>query len=127
MNNKIFNYFEIAARAAVSKDDRRWFLLGAVGIRDDGTLVKSFNGSTEYPKREVHAEFRLSRKLDYGATVYVARVRMDTTIAPDGTKILTPTFGMSRPCQPCMRALHAKRVKRIYYTISKNEFGIINL
>ncbi len=112
----VFNYFEIAARTAVSKDDRRSFLLGAVGIRHDGTMVKALNSPTDQPNRQIHAEYRLSRKLDKGSTIYVARVRMDSG-----------DFGMAKPCVDCMKALTHKHVKRIYYTIAPGEFGLIKL
>ena len=115
MNKKIFNFFEIAASTAVSKNDKRCFLLGAVGIRGDGTIVKALNSTTECPNRQVHAEFRLSKKLDSGAIVYVARIRL-----------IDGKFGIARPCYSCMKVLISKKVKKIYYTISENEFGVIN-
>ena len=114
MNRKIFNYFEIAAQVASSKKDERSFLLGSVGIRSDGTMVKSFNSSAKLPTPEVHSERRLAAKLDYNSIVYVARVRIG-----DGS------WGLAKPCPSCMVALKAKRVKKIYYTISDNEYGTI--
>lgn len=113
---KITNYFELAAEMAQSKDDRRTFLLGAVAVRADGALVKAVNGPSTFPLREAHAEKRISSKLDPGSVVYVVRVRV-------GDK----EFGMARPCWSCLRALHAKGVKRIYYTISQIEYGVLDL
>jgi cytidine deaminase len=114
MRNKIFNYFEIAAKTAVSKSDNRAFLLAAVGERNDGTLVKSLNSPTTIPDRTVHAEARLCKKLDYNSVVYVARV-----------KICDGKPGMARPCNSCMKTLISKKVKRVYYTISEQEYGVI--
>jgi hypothetical protein len=113
MNRKIFNYFEIAARTALSKEDCRSFLLGAVGVRFDGTMVKALNSAVEFPDRRVHAEFRVARKLDYGATVYVARVRFDNF-----------EFGMARPCAHCRRVLLSKRVEKVYYTVNRYQYGV---
>jgi hypothetical protein len=113
MNRKIFNYFEIAARTALSKEDCRAFLLGAVGIRSDGTMVRALNSAVEFPDRRVHAEFRVARKLDQGATVYVARVRFDSF-----------EFGMARPCTHCRQLLASKRVVRVYYTINSFQYGV---
>lgn len=117
-NNRksIFNYFQISAKTATSKKDRRSFLLGAVGVRSDGVMVKALNGPTFFPVPCAHAEARLAKKLDYYATVYVARVRLG-----DGE------FAISKPCDNCMRALKAKKVKKIYYSISNDEYGIIDL
>jgi cytidine deaminase len=116
MRNKIFNYFEIAARAAVKNKDRRDYLLGAAAIRGDGTMVTAFNVPTITPTRHAHAEKRLASKLDYGATVYIVRV-----------KVGNGTFGNARPCNSCLKALKSKKVKKIYYTDGPNEYGVINL
>lgn len=115
MRNKIFNYFEIAAKTASSKNNERAFILGAIGLRgSDKVLVKSLNAPTTMPDRTAHAEARLCKKLDYNSTVYVARVRLC-----DGTPAI------ARPCQSCMKTLISKKVKRVYYTISEKEYGVI--
>jgi len=114
MNRKIFSFFEIAGKIASSKDDGRSFLLGSIAIRKDGAIVKALNGPSQEPNRLAHSEYRISRQLDIGATVYVARVRL-----MDGS------FGMARPCSSCMKVLRSKRVAKIYYTINDNEYGII--
>jgi tRNA(Arg) A34 adenosine deaminase TadA len=116
MNNKIWNYFEIAGKTAMSKNDSRSFILGAIAIRKDGVMVKALNSPTEMPNRQIHAEYRVSKKIDCGATIYVARIRL-----------VDNKFGMARPCHNCMKILASKRVKKIYYTIDHDEFGIINL
>lgn len=100
----------------MSRDDDRAFLLGAIAIRGDGAMVRALNSPTDLPSRQVHAEYRLSRKIDYDATVYVARIRL-----------IDGKFGMARPCKNCMKALISKRVKKIYYTINHDEYGIIHL
>lgn len=112
MRNQVFNYFDIAAKFAVSKVDERSFLLGALGERNDGTLVSAINLPSELPNRMAHAEYRLSKKLDYGAIVYVVRIRL-----MDGS------FGMSRPCKNCQKVLIHKKVKKVYYTINQFEAG----
>jgi tRNA(Arg) A34 adenosine deaminase TadA len=116
MNKKIFNYFEIAAKIAQSKSDNRSALVGAVGIRKDGAIVKSLNSPVENKRRLMHAECKLCRKLDYGATVYVARVRMDNI-----------EFAMARPCFDCRKIMRTKKVKKVYYTINNQQYGILDL
>jgi hypothetical protein len=115
MNRKVFRYFEICKQAAISKIDERSFLLGAVGIRADGVLVKSSNSSAETPNRLLHAERKLSLKLTPRSIVYVARVRLDNG-----------DFGMSRPCWDCEKVLRSRGVSRVYYTISHREYGVID-
>ncbi len=97
-------YFDIALQAAASKDDNRNFRIGAVAIRSDGVVVKSSNGPTPEPCRHSHAEAKLCRKIDYGAIVYVIRLRRDGTI------------GMSKPCPDCEKILRTRKVKKVYYT-----------
>lgn len=114
MNNKIFSYLKMAGQIALNNNAGRAYLLGAVGVRKDGAIVSAFNGSDYLPNRMAHAEYRLCKKLDAGATVYVARVMRSSG-----------EFGMSKPCPDCMRALTARHVKKIYYTIAENEYGKI--
>jgi tRNA(Arg) A34 adenosine deaminase TadA len=115
----------LAARYAVLKhDDDRVFLLGAVGVRSDGRLVHAQNSSVlDTLKRaewnaykrfpESHAEIRLTKKLGFGATMYVARV-----------KRANHNLAMARPCECCRNIIKAFRVKKVYYTISDNEWGV---
>ena len=114
MNKKIWAYFKIAGKFATSKKDKREFMLGAVGIRKDGTMVNSLNSPTWEPAREAHAEYKLTRKLGFDAPeVYIARVRKK-----DGK------FANAKPCASCRKILSTRRVKRVYYTISDSEYGI---
>lgn len=118
MNKK---YFEMAKLVATSKKDRRSFLLGAIGVRNDGVIVGSPNGPAKIKESnnrgyfsEAHAEFRISKKLDVGAVVYVIRIRR-------GDKKVC----LAKPCETCMNKLKAKGVKKIYYSITENEKGIV--
>jgi tRNA(Arg) A34 adenosine deaminase TadA len=115
MNNKIYNYFRLAGKAAEKDMTNKSFLLGAVGIRGDGTIVSATNSISQVPNRMLHAEKRLCNKLDYGATVYVARVRL-----------LNGEYALSRPCPDCYKALKYKNVSRCYYTVSETEWGVID-
>jgi tRNA(Arg) A34 adenosine deaminase TadA len=117
MKRKIFNYFQIAASLAKKKNnlDKRCFLLGAVGIRNDGAMISAINGSSEYPNRHAHAKKKALSMMDFYATIYVVRVRVGNG-----------TLAMARPCKSCMKALKSKKIKRIYYSISNNEYGVID-
>lgn len=116
----------LAAAHALPKDgDPRNFWLGAVGIRADGVLVKARNGSLKptspavpgkHREPSIHAEVRLCRKLDLGAEAFVARVSRETG-----------QWALAKPCSGCLSCLLAKGVKRIYYTISPNEYGVIHV
>jgi tRNA(Arg) A34 adenosine deaminase TadA len=105
----------MAAGVAISKVDKRTFRLGAVGLRSDGVLVSALNGPTRVPCPDAHAEARLISKLSSESTVWVARVIADGKLA------------MARPCKFCMCRLRSKRVSRIVYTISDDEYGVIDV
>jgi tRNA(Arg) A34 adenosine deaminase TadA len=105
---------EAAIVSRLKRDDRR-FYIGAVGIRSDGTKVRACNGNPKEPTRQHHCEFRLSRKLDREATVYVARTCADGSL------------GLARPCPDCTKALRYSGVRKVYYTITDGEYGVLSL
>jgi len=115
MRNKTWYYFGLAAEAATRKDDIRHYNLGAVGIRGDGATVSTCNGPSPTPNREMHAECRLTKMLDYDAIVYVARV------------LKNGEYGMAMPCHSCIKALKSRRVKKVYFTRGGSDFGILYL
>lgn len=104
----------MAAQRAAKNRDRRTFYVGAIGIRRDGTLVSSWNGSSRLPDRNAHAEYRLASKLDHGAIVYVARIKTGDW-----------SLGLAKPCLACQKVLRSRKVKKIYYSIDENEYGVI--
>ena len=105
----------LAAGTALRKDDCRSFKLGAVGLRNDGTIVYSLNGPAPDKCSQVHAEARLCNKLTPGSIVWVARIRHDGSL------------GMARTCPSCERRMRSTGVDRIIYTISDVEYGVINM
>lgn len=111
----IQDYLQLAAETAISRMDQRHHRLAAIGIRSDGTVVRSSNGPTPEPCRHTHAEYKLSRKLDYGATVIVIRLKRDGT------------FGMARPCGSCRKILISKRVKKVYFTNHSGDIESMDL
>lgn len=108
-----------AAKVAVGschlRDDIRNARVGCIIKRRDGVTVKARNAATKVPMPGCHAEFRASRKSDFGAIAYVARIRRDGS------------FGMARPCPSCSRIMKSRGIKEAYYTISDNEWGCLEL
>ena len=105
----------MAAGVALEGDKIRDYLLGAVGIRSDGAVVVSRNSPVRNRFRQAHAEHKLSKKLDVGATVFVSRIDR------------LGNLGMAKPCPDCMKVLVSRGVKRVYYTIGNNEHGTITI
>lgn len=104
-----------------SDDDHRAFWLGCIGIREDGVQVASKNGAVAFSTTvesyqlvpSSHAEGRVLRKLGKNGTMYVARVsRKDRTLA------------MARPCGMCQVRLKAFNVKKVFYTINSEQYGV---
>ena len=114
MANKVKQMFQLAATIAKrTAGKRRNFLLGAIGIRNDGVLVSASNLPVTRKTPEAHAEYRVSRKLDVGAVVYVAR------------KNRVGRLCNAKPCFRCESAMRSRGVKRCFYTISNTKFGIL--
>ena len=112
-----------AAKVALptSSDDPRNFWLGCIGIRQDGATVSSRNGAVEYSTSianyhfhpNSHAEGRVLRKLGKHGIVFVSRVsKKDHSLA------------MARPCGMCQVRLRAFGVKKVYYTINNDQYGV---
>lgn len=108
-------YLILARKVAVKGDKKRQYKFGAVGIRNDGAIVSASNIRCRLREPCAHAEYRLTRKLDWGAVVYVVRVLADGKLA------------MAKPCKTCQSVMRLKGVKRCYYSISNNEFGVMIL
>lgn len=103
-----------AARLAFSGDKRKHHLLACIARRKDGATVSSRNGMTQVPRPSVHAEARALKKAGHGAILYVAKVQKRTG-----------EWGLAKPCDNCMKLIRNKKVKKVYYTIAPNEYGVI--
>jgi len=104
-----------AADVAVNQgEEGRSFLLGAVAIRRDQAVVQSSNGIGYFPCKLAHAEARVLKKAGKNSIVYVARVSRK-----DGSLVL------ARPCESCQSMMIRSCVKKCYYTISDNEYGVM--
>lgn len=102
----------IASSIAAGHMDKKNFLLAALVKRKDGAIVIAHNAKTEQPMPSCHAEARALKKADAGAILYVARVTRDGA------------WAMSKPCKTCQSYIRNKHVKRVYYTIGPNEYGV---
>lgn len=114
--NRIRKFFCIARKAAESgdsKDAKRTYRIGAVGVRTDGAIVISNNICTRKPYPTAHAEARLTKKLNVGSVVYVVRIGRDNRLLP------------ARPCKNCRGIMAVRRISRCYYSISDHEYGIL--
>lgn len=111
----IKKYFDLAKSIAVKGDTRirRQHRLGAVGIRSDGATVTANNLPNTGPEIHAHAEARVVRKLDWGGTVFVVRIMRNGD------------FGLARPCKGCTALMKYNGVKKCYYSINNNEYGVI--
>lgn len=117
---------ELLKRAALVSlpsfdNDQRNFWLGCIGIRDDGALVSSKNGASNFSATvenyqllpSAHAEGRILRKLGKNGIIYVARVsRKDRS------------YRMARPCGMCRTQLKSSGVKKAFYTIDNHHYGV---
>lgn len=114
------SFFNKAAKIAIYPDERN-FLIGCIGIRKDGVIVSSRNGSVfstvinprEYKYiADAHAECRNLKKCGHGGVLYVARMSK------------TNEFAMARPCHLCQFRCKVFKTQKVYYTINKNQYGV---
>ncbi len=94
------------------KHKQKW-RLGAAGIRSDGVLVVSFNGAPKEPEWKHHSESRICRKLTPDSIIAVVRVQANGEVA------------LAKPCENCQKCLAHVGVRKVYYSIGSNEFGIM--
>jgi tRNA(Arg) A34 adenosine deaminase TadA len=115
--SKVERYFRLAKTVATKGDSgvKRKYRLGAVGIRNDGTIVTANNVICRQPHARAysHAEARLVRKLNRGSEIFVVRILSDNSL------------GNACPCVKCQNAIRLRGVRRVYYSISDDEYGII--
>lgn len=124
MSSKISETLRQAAKIALPNDiafDKRGFWLGCIGIRNDGALVYSKNGASQFSDSvkkyqlipNSHAEGRLLRKIGKYGTIFVSRVsKKDMTLA------------MAKPCEMCQVRIKSMNIRKVYYTINETEYGI---
>jgi tRNA(Arg) A34 adenosine deaminase TadA len=115
--NKIKRYFAVARQTAKLEKYgyRRKYRLGAVGIRADGVIVSAQNLVTPAPNQKCHAEYRLCDKLTPKSVVFVVRIDR------------LGHFSTAKPCINCEGKMRNIGVSRVYYSISDNEYGVLNL
>lgn len=117
MKVKIERLLDLATGAALTRlqSKEQHFRLGAAGLRKDGAIVVSYNGAQKEPVWKHHAESRLCRKLTPKSVVAVVRVLADGS------------WAMARPCDNCRECLERMGVKKVYYSIRPDEYGVLIL
>lgn len=110
---KILDSLCMLAFAHWERDGVKRYSVAAGAKRVSGPWVFSVNSSSRDKTPKAHAECRLVGKIDRGTVVYVARPLADGT------------WGMAKPCPGCRMALRAFGVKKVYYTISQGNYGVM--
>jgi len=110
---RVQHYLDLALGIALKEKYRRHSMLGAVAIRKDGCVVCSNNIANFHPNQCIHAESRVLKKAGMGAVLFVARVTRHGEIK------------LAKPCRRCMAEIKNRRVRRVYYTIDADEYGVV--
>lgn len=97
--------------AIKSKTKKKHHYLGCIAQRADGSFVYSTNSRAISKSPSVHAEAKVLKKAGVNAILWIARVMADGS------------WGMAKPCGDCEKLIKKYKVKKIYYTIDKNEYG----
>ena len=108
------NLLKLTAKLASTKyNPTKRYQMACIARRTDGTIVSSINHSQPHRQWSHHAEARVLRKCDIGATLYIARVlKRDRNL-----------WALSSPCSRCRKLIEHKHIKEVYYTIAPNEYG----
>jgi deoxycytidylate deaminase len=64
---------------------------------------------------EIDACLSLPQSQLVGADLYVCRIQKDKQ------------FSLAKPCHVCLEILRRFQVKRVFYTINEDEYGVIKL
>lgn len=127
MTGRIEKFFRIAKEAA--RNSECHFRHGAVLAKSSRVLNVSGNINryckfadfhrTEDGHGTIHAEIGailgISRSVLRSSDVYVIRINREGELMN------------SRPCDMCMTAMQHVGIKRVFYSITDSEFGVLNL
>lgn len=116
IDKRMLTFAAAVACEGQSRPDNRSFLLGAVGMRKDGVIVSARNIAATDVTPEAHAEARLMKKITCDSIVWVARVGRGGG-----------AWALARPCDRCRRRMKTAGVRKVVYTISPNEWGVMVL
>lgn len=112
-NNFVMKLLKKAATLALKNREKKNFHLACIAKREDGVFVYSVNtGVMSQPTPSGHAEYRVLQKSGQNAILWVARVYKNGD------------WAMAKPCRKCKAFIKNKKVKKVYYTIAPNEYGV---
>ena len=132
ISKRIQNKLNDAIELARHSEHPTW-KLGAVLFKNNKILSRGVNkfqktnpnmtgiitNDGEHFNRSIHAEHQALMEHRHhdtsnGASMAVARI------------IKSGMLRMARPCNNCQRLLREAGIKRVYYTIAENEYGVMN-
>lgn len=105
----------LIAQQGDSKNAKRRYLLGAVGIRQDGVIVGASNLCCTAKCPEAHAEYRTARMLTPDSVMFVIRLNRK------GHRML------AKPCDSCQSYMRNRGVRKVYYSINEDAYGVLRL
>lgn len=116
----VISYLTVAMDVASCGDPKRKAFVGAVALTRNSGLFFAYNGSAKNKSPSSHAEIRLLRKIPKGKgkgtdTVYIGR------------KLRNGSAANARPCDRCRKALKNASVKKVFFTLEGDSYGVIDL
>lgn len=126
MKNKLIN---LATKQALKSEHQ--FKIGAVLACKNKVISVAFNNALKTHKiayrnknrpqdATIHAEIgaliNVPKSISSKCDLYIARYRTSNN-----------TLGLAKPCDMCLKVIKSMKIKRVYYTISDNEYGVIDL
>jgi len=131
-------YLEYALRKAAAHDysPHLGYRLCAVVVRGGSVLSVGYNRHSTNAFVEAYTDQVLGTGIGYSLSTHaemdaVVRVRQKTDLR--GSKMYVCRIlkngdaGISRPCPVCQHVIASYGIKRAYYTIKDNEYGVLKL
>ncbi len=125
-------FLKIAIKAAQAKefDEQLVYTLASVLVRGGNILSIGFNKPIRNGFVEHFTSFWYSNLHAEMAAVYQARDKSDLT----GCKMYTARLrysgtelGIAKPCKDCVHVMQRYGIKRAYYTMDEDSYGVMRL
>lgn len=113
---KVEKYFRMAKLVALrgdAKDAQRQYRIGAVGIRNDGVIVGASNVPSRKQIVNAHAEYRTAKMLTIDSIMFVVRISRSGNLR------------LAKPCEKCQKYLKFRKVRKCYYSIDNENYGVM--
>ncbi len=124
--SRIKKFFNKAKEIAITNGADKKFKHAAILFKGN-SIVKSASNSTKTHPLPTNGNTAITNKL------HAEQKCLYKTMNTEGLDLLVVRvnnqgdFAYSKPCSMCMKMITEKKLRRVYYSIGPNEFGVIDI